>query len=72
MPSRVIVVTFTVPAASALPTAPNASSGSVKITEIGCTCVTTTMPLRSAACTMFPGSIRRIPVRPSMGEVMRV
>ena len=29
-------------------------------------------PLLSEACTMLPGSIRRIPVRPSMGEVIRV
>jgi hypothetical protein len=39
---------------------------------MGCTCVTTTMPVVAAARTMLPGSMRRMPVRPSMGETMRV
>ena len=52
--------------------APQSSSGKVKITEIGCIWVTTTMPVVSAACTMLPGSTRRMPVRPVIGEMMRV
>ncbi len=40
--------------------------------EMGSSCVTTTMPAVSLAWTMLPGSIRRMPVRPSIGEVMVV
>ena len=47
------------------------SSGSVKRTAMGSSSVTTTRPVVSAACTTFPGSTRRMPVTPSMGEVMR-
>src|SRR5580700_6958034 len=69
-PPRDSVVTFTAPAASAAATEPSSSSGRVKITEIGCTWVTTTMPVVSAACTMLPGSTRRMPVRPLRGELI--
>ena len=50
----------------------NALPGAMKITEIGSICVTTTMPVVSLACTLLPGSTRRMPVRPSIGERMLV
>jgi hypothetical protein len=39
------------PAASRFITCGTSSSGSVKITEIGCSCVSTTSPLVSLVCT---------------------
>ena len=47
------------------------SSAIVKITVIGWICVMTSIPFVSAAWTMFPGSTRRRPTRPEMGDVMR-
>ena len=46
------------------------SSGSVNITEIGWIWVSTTIPVVSLACTMLPGSTRRMPVVPANGAVM--
>ncbi len=63
---------LTVPRAMAPATASKLSSGKVKIAVIGCSCVSTTIPLVSVECTMLPGSTRRMPVRPLMGEVIRV
>ena len=50
----------------------NTAAVSVNTTVIGWTCVTTTIPVVAEACTMLPGSMRRMPVRPSMGETMLV
>ena len=47
-------------------------SGSVKISEIGSICVTTTRPFASVGWMTLPMSICRMPVTPSIGEVSRV
>ena len=47
-------------------------SGSVKITEIGSSCVTTTRPLASVGWMTLPTSIWRMPMTPSIGDVSRV
>ncbi len=46
------------------------SCGNVKKTAMGSSCVTTTRPVVSLGCTTFPGSTRRTPVTPSMGDVI--
>ncbi len=72
LPSRDKAETFTGPAAIASDTCGRSSWGREKITEIGCNWVMTTMPSVPAARMILPSSIRRMPVRPSIGEVMLV
>jgi hypothetical protein len=45
----------------------SSSSGAENTTEIGCNLTIVTIPVVSAACTMFPGSTKRKPVRPVIG-----
>jgi hypothetical protein len=47
-------------------------SGKVKMTDIGCSWVTTTRPVASLGCTMLTWSTSRMPVRPVIGEVIVV
>ena len=43
----------------------------VKITEIGCSSVTTTMAVVTPACMRLPTSTWRMPTRPATGDVIR-
>ena len=48
----------------------SSSCGRLKMTAIGSSCVITTTPLASEACTRLPGSTCRIPVTPSVGDLI--
>ena len=44
----------------------------LKSTAIGWSCVMIAKPVASEACTMFPASTSRNPIRPLIGAVIRV
>ena len=71
-PSVVIAMTFSGATAWAAMIAGNWSSGAVKITAIGSTWATVTMPVCVAALTILPISTWRSPTTPEIGDFTAV
>ncbi|MNV95084.1 hypothetical protein D3C71_1899410 [compost metagenome] len=63
-----VAVTGTGPAAKAALTLSRSLSRKVEMTEIGSVCVIVTIGMAPEGETWLPGSICRMPVRPSIGE----